>query len=161
MGCFYLDSSAVVKYYVAEPGTTWVQRIIEERTETGEWAHALFVSQLALVEVAAAVERRFRSGEVALRQREMVLARFAWDYRQRFDAVRVGEEVLHRAVELVARHPLRAYDAIQLASALVLADVLQASGLPSVTFASADGRLCQAADREGLHAVNPNEAEIP
>ena len=157
MAYFYLDSSAIVKYYVAEPGSSWTQRIIEARTETGEWAHVLFVSQLALVEVIAAVEKRLRLGEITRHQRDVALARFAMDYKQRFDALGVEEAVLRRAIELVTHHPLRAYDAVQLATALVLAEVLRLSGLSSLTFVSADARLCQAAEGEGLQVMNPND----
>jgi predicted nucleic acid-binding protein len=38
MAFYYFDASALVKYYVTEPGSMWVRWLIEERetaTETG------------------------------------------------------------------------------------------------------------------------------
>lgn len=157
MALFYLDTSALVKYYVPEFGTGWVQRQIDERLENGDWAHAIAISQLTFVEVAAAVERRYRTGELDDRQRQAILARFARDYRERFRALVVEERVIHRAAVLVSRHPLRAYDAVQLASALVLSEIVQRYGRPGPVFVSADGRLCAVAQQEGLEVVNPQE----
>ncbi|MBC7226674.1 MAG: type II toxin-antitoxin system VapC family toxin [Thermoflexales bacterium] len=159
MALLYLDTSALVKYYVPEPGTEWVRRQIDDRLENGEWANAITISQLAFVEVAAAVERRYRAGELDDHQRQAVLSRFARDYRERFALLAVEERVIHRAAMLVSRHPLRAYDAVQLASALVLAEIVRSYGRPQPLFASADSRLCEAARREGLDVVNPERAD--
>jgi len=51
---------------------------------------------------------------------------------------------------------LRAYDAVQLASALRANRALQAARLPSLLFLSADDRLITAATHEGLATDNPN-----
>lgn len=155
MALFYLDTSALVKYYVPEPGTNWVQRQIDDQLESGDWANSFAISQLTFVEVAAAVERRHRAGELDDLQRQAILARFAWDYRERFRVLAVEERVINQAAALVFRHPLRAYDAVQLASALILAEIIQRYGWPPPVFVSADGRLCEAARGEGLEVVNP------
>ena len=157
MALFYLDTSALIKYYVPEPGTGWVQRILDERNRDGEWTHWIAISQLTRVEIAAAVERRYRAGELSDRQRQAVLAGFARGCRERFEQIAVEERIIHRAAALVSRHPLRAYDAVQLASALVLAEALRPYGRPAPTFVSADARLCEAARREGLEVINSNE----
>jgi predicted nucleic acid-binding protein len=60
------------------------------------------------------------------------------------------------AGELVGRYPLRAYDAVQLASALrAQADLSQAASL-TLTFLAADEHLLAAAQAEGLLTENPN-----
>jgi predicted nucleic acid-binding protein len=64
--------------------------------------------------------------------------------------------VIERACQLLARHPLRAYDAIQLAAALVANEALVAAGVVTVTFLSADQRLLNAALAEGLAVVDPS-----
>jgi len=69
MGSLYLDSSAVVKYYIPETGSTWVQQIVDDRENT------VTVSQLTAVEVAAAVERRRRAKEISQPHRVRTLAR--------------------------------------------------------------------------------------
>ena len=46
-----------------------------------------------------------------------------------------------RAIELTQNHRLRGYDAVQLASALVVVDVMKTGGLPLLTFVAGDGDL--------------------
>jgi predicted nucleic acid-binding protein len=57
---------------------------------------------------------------------------------------------------LVTRHPLRAYDAVQLASALRVQSELVRTRAPALTFLSADDRLVAIAQAEGLLTDNPN-----
>jgi len=59
-----------------------------------------------------------------------------------------SDALIDRASALVARHVLRALDAIQLASALEL------------TFLSADDRLLDAVRQEHLQAENPEKLQI-
>ena len=58
---------------------------------------------------------------------------------------------MEEAARLIDRHPLRAYDALQLAGCLVVRDGMAGP----VTFVCADVRLCEAAGHEGLAALNP------
>jgi len=60
------------------------------------------------------------------------------------------------ARDLLDRHPLRAYDAVQLASAIVANQALIAANLPPLVFVSADDRLNAVAATEGLAVDNPN-----
>ncbi len=64
--------------------------------------------------------------------------------------------MLERARDLLEHHPLRAYDAVQLAAGLIANDALLAAGLPSLTFLAADTRLLNAATVEGLGTDDPN-----
>ena len=57
---------------------------------------------------------------------------------------------------LVTQHPLRAYDAVQLASALRLQLDLTGTESTSLTFLTADERLIAIAEAEGLLTDNPN-----
>lgn len=65
--------------------------------------------------------------------------------------------IADRAGELLDRHPLRAYDAIQLASALRINEVLTTANLSSPTFLSADNKLLAVAAAEALPTDNPND----
>lgn len=47
MPAYYLDSSALVKRYVTETGSAWVRELCQDA------ANAIFISELALVEVGA------------------------------------------------------------------------------------------------------------
>ncbi|MFQ5830631.1 MAG: type II toxin-antitoxin system VapC family toxin [Candidatus Methylomirabilia bacterium] len=61
--------------------------------------------------------------------------------------------MIHKAMDLIQAHPLRAYDAVQLASALTLA--MLPHGM-TLTFVSADEALLAVAQRRGLSTVNPS-----
>jgi predicted nucleic acid-binding protein len=64
--------------------------------------------------------------------------------------------VIDLACALLERHPLRAYDAIHLASALTAQQFLATEGHPPLVFLSSDDRLARAASAEGLDTDNPN-----
>ena len=73
-----------------------------------------------------------------------------------YEVVGLTDQVVKRAQDLLERQALRAFDAIQLASALESNDRLLAARLSPVTFASADARLLQAARDEGLMTMDPH-----
>ena len=153
MNGLYLDSSALVKYYIVETGSDYVRELMDDPD------NSISISQLTIVEVAAAVEKRGRAKEISEQHRVRTLARFGIDHRQCYRIARVSDQIVELAVALTGRHPLRAYDAMQLATALRLDRVLRDNRLSPVTFVSADGALCDVARAEGLAAVNPNTVE--
>lgn len=82
------------------------------------------VSAISRVEVAAALWRKHRAGELSSRTAALMVALFAADLMggddrpRRFESIDVDLPILDRAASLVAAFPLRGYDAVQLASAL-------------------------------------------
>lgn len=104
----FADSSALVKRYADEPGAKAVRAL-----------SFLVVSALARVEVPAALWRKTRIGELSTEQAGHLCSAFAVDYADAglMVAVAAGTTVLDDAARLVATHALRAYDAVQLASA--------------------------------------------
>lgn len=97
------------------------------------------------VEVVGAIERRVREGKLTREGRQAVLAHAAnlavkWTEIVDLTAVR------KRALTLLARHPVRAADAAQLAAALFVAEDDPAS----LVFVCLDERLADAAEREGF-----------
>lgn len=139
----YLDTSALVKRFVAEAGS---ERVAGLMVRGGLVATAT----IAYAEVFAALARRHREGALSRAAYATVQRRFAreWDAYVRVDLV---EAVLRRARDLVHRHPLRAYDAVHLGTAL---DLQEALGEP-VTLIAADSRLLDAASSEHLAVINP------
>src|ERR1019366_7112711 len=86
-------------------------------------------------ELAAAVARASRVGAVTEAQRDAILARLTLDF-PRLQVIELRASMLAIVPELVVRHPLRGYDAVQLATALHV----QSSGT-SVAFWSTDETL--------------------
>ena len=151
MANYYLDSSALVKRYVtSEVGSLWIQRITDPAT-----APLILMSHIGLVEVAAAFARKEREGELAATERRQYLGLFVLDCQHQVHLLPTTDPVLRLAAELTHRQALRAYDAIHLATALQASQLLVSAGAMALTFISADGRLCSAAQAEGLMVDNP------
>ena len=68
----------------------------------------------------------------------------------------LSDAVFVRARGLIGRHPLKAYDALQLALALQLYPSVVSLGGVAFTFISADDALNRGAAAEGLTVENPN-----
>jgi predicted nucleic acid-binding protein len=133
-----------VKLYADEPGHATVRRL-----------RSLIVSAIARVEVPAALWRKERLGELQSADAEVLVAAFAADYdgadreAPLFAAVALTPAVLETAAQVTAAHALRAYDAVQLASALAARDAD-----PGCTaFACLDDELRAAAARSGFGLV--------
>jgi len=54
MNYYYLDANVVVKYYLDEPGSTWVRQLIEAQDVIGRPAHVFFSAMITITEVSAA-----------------------------------------------------------------------------------------------------------
>lgn len=149
MPAYYFDSSAIVKYYVEEPGSAWVAAMLAHEDVPA------FISPIAGVEVLATFTRKGRRGELGSEAQEAAVRKFQGDFITRFTHGLLDLRTLQRAMDLVCQHPLRAYDALQLATSLLLASALPPD-FPPLTFVSADSSLNQLAERLGLSAENPN-----
>ncbi|MGH2585290.1 MAG: type II toxin-antitoxin system VapC family toxin [Dehalococcoidia bacterium] len=143
----FADSSALVKLYADEPHASQVRDL-----------EVVVVSQLARVEIPAAVWLKHRIGVLAREQAEVLVQQFEADYRGEeggeitFDVIRVDEPVLARAARLAGSRGLRAYDAVQLATALTAHEKVDEVD----AFACFDDQLRQAAAAESLE-VWPSE----
>jgi uncharacterized protein len=111
--------SALVKYYVTEPGSTWVRQIINEPDpETDQPRHILLIAEITHVETAAGfavIERIGRMGKAA---RDRAYRRFMSQLTHRYAIIPLTSEDIETAAHLTQQHPLKAYDAVQLAVAL-------------------------------------------
>lgn len=140
---FFLDSSALVKRYVAEIGTDMVTALIENEPN-------LAVSWLALPETLAAITRRLKGFSSSNADLTRIKDQFILDWQKMLVIAVTGAPV--NGVEmLIASHALRGADSIHLSSALWLG---QATKTP-VTFVASDTELLAAAKAEGLATINP------
>jgi predicted nucleic acid-binding protein len=148
---YYLDASALVKRYVHEAGSVWLRSLF-----SSPQAELLFTSRMTIVEVISAFARRVR--EDALTSAEFSAAEnaFRGDCSHDYQIMPPSLEIVDLACSLLRCHPLRAYDATHLASALSAQKFLTAEGRSPLIFLSADDRLTAAASAEGLAVDNPN-----
>jgi len=131
----YLDTSALVKLCVAEPGTDLVAAV-------WDGADLVATSRLADAEVRAVLASGRRAG--VLDDDDARTATAAWQrLRLGLRLVETVPALLDEAARLVDVHPLRAADAVHLASALALRS-------PDLLVVAWDEHLAAAARAEGL-----------
>ena len=149
---YLLDASVVVKRYAPERGSRWIKGLIANPE------NSVTIVKICIVEVAAALAKKVRTGEISRDDCQQTLNRFLADIeRGDYDVLEIDDEVVSFAVNLTQRHPLRGYDAVHLAAALVLNHALAEAGLSSLTFVAADNMLCKAAEKEKLTVENPDQ----
>ncbi len=146
----YFDSSALVKRYLVEMGTPWVQAWCQNQNQT------VAIAEIGLVEIAAAFAGKLRGAHITPVQYDSARADLAIDVQAEYVLVAVNRTVVDEAIELTSQHRLRGYDAVHLACALVLNRALVARDLLPLVFVSADNDLLNAAAGEGLSTENPN-----
>lgn len=122
----YLDASALVKRYVAEPGSDVLRRAVDA-------AEARFMSRVGFVEVLAAIGRGQSPDAVDAFRSEWAAV----------NVVEVDEAVAERAAALALADGIRTLDALHLASALSLAS-------PALRLATWDRRLHAGAQARGV-----------
>ncbi|MFQ5899820.1 MAG: type II toxin-antitoxin system VapC family toxin [Candidatus Methylomirabilia bacterium] len=147
MSAYFFDASAIVKRYLREVGSEWMRQLIVHEQPR------IFISSLSGAEVLAAIVRKGRTGEASPPERDKALRAFRREFATSYALIPPEPTVIHKAMDLVLTHPLRAYDAVQLASALAL------PALPNrmkFTFASANEALLTVTRRLGFTVENPS-----
>ena len=150
MTSYFLDSSAIVKRYIVETGSAWIDTLTAPASGA-----TMVLSEIALAEVAAALARAYRQGRFSQADRDNAVALFLGHCATEYELVPVSRVVIDRAVLLTQNYSLRGYDTVQLASALEADAVFRAACLARLTFVASDADLLAAAGPEGLTVDNP------
>lgn len=136
----YWDASSLVSLCVEE-ASTGILRKLAAQGAIVTWA-------VSRVEIASAIERRSRQGQLSSAARKAALLALE-QLAEAWTEVQAVAPVCERAERLLALHPLRAADAMQLGAALVAV-----SGPPrGHEFVCGDERLRDAASREGFRVL--------
>jgi predicted nucleic acid-binding protein len=151
MAVFYLDTSALVKRYVAEKGSGFVRQITDPNAANFTWT-----ASVTCVEIVSALFRRVNTGSIALAGAQAAEQAFRQDFYALLRTIDVAPNILAQAMAFAKIHWLRAYDAIHLASAIEYQHRRRALNLRPLLFLSADQPLNQAALAEGLLVDDPN-----
>jgi uncharacterized protein len=140
----YLDTSALVKYYVSEQGTEAVFQLIQDADLVGS-------AQITYVEMAAALAKATRLRWINVGEEEKAWGDFCADWPS-FTRINVTTPLVERAAQLARQHQLRGYDATHLAAASVWKESLE----NQITLASFDKDLWAAGKNAGID-IWPNE----
>ncbi|MBV7336269.1 type II toxin-antitoxin system VapC family toxin [Chloroflexi bacterium TSY] len=152
MSILYLDTSALAKRYLTESGWTWIQSLIDSSA-----GNTILAAEITRVEVAAALSARHRATDgISQTERDNAVRLLVHHCNIEYMMIPVDTTVLDRALTLTQNHRLRGYDAVQLATALVVNEQYLAAELPALTFVTADADLVAAGDAEGLVTDDPN-----
>ncbi|HEV7996374.1 MAG TPA: type II toxin-antitoxin system VapC family toxin [Stellaceae bacterium] len=146
MALYFLDTSALVKLYVQEPGTDRLLYLTGDQLE-----NRFAVLAISMVELRSAIRRRQRAGDIEAGVASAVLENVQRHMESRFLRQAVNDTVIDTALGIIDRHALRAYDAIQLAGCLVIGG----TAAEPFTFVCSDHRLLEAARSEQLKVFDP------
>jgi predicted nucleic acid-binding protein len=142
----FFDASAAAKRYFQEIGSDRVNEL---------WSGREFFSSLVILhcELRSALNRKHRERALPRGAYRTLKEQIQEDLKK-IQAVPVNAELIQLSLRLLDSHPLKALDSLYLAGALGLQQTLK----EPVLFVSADRQLLQAAQAEGLRALNPEMA---
>ena len=149
---YFLDTSALVKRYVYETGSDWIQLIT-----TPQESNTLIIARITWVEMLSALARLQREGNISQKNVEAFIKTLQYAFDMQYQIVEFDASLAEEAGRLVQQYPLRAYDSVQLASAIKIQTALAGFQNVSYTFVSADNRLLNVAKITGLSVINPND----
>jgi uncharacterized protein len=132
----YLDTSSLVKLYVAEAGSEEVRAQVDRAT-------VVATSMIAYPEARAALARRRRERLLAPAAFDVAKVKLEADWPS-YLAIQVTDTLCKDAGDLAERYALRGYDSVHLASYL---EVARRAGAADTEFSSSDDRLNVAAGR--------------
>ncbi len=140
---YYFDTSALVKRYHVEKGTSHLDLVFAEPDAT------FIIASITIAEFTAAIARRLAEGEITREALLRILSKFSEDVIAEFWILDIERHHIHDAQQLILRYGLRTLDAIQLALLLVAKTL-------SPVFLCSDARLLEAARGEGITVRDPS-----
>lgn len=140
----YLDASALVKRYVAENYTQEVRSLIRR-------ARMVATTELSRIEVVAAIMRAVRTGNLISQEASKAIEVLRSDWADTM-SLKVSGAILTTGEHAVFTHPLKGYDAIHLASAIIWREALRTE----ITLACFDSQLRRAAKAEKFRLWPPD-----
>ena len=112
MKLWFADTRALIKRYVREPGSDWIRNDVVK--------DEIVIAQLTSIEITAALGRRYRQGVLSTfafyQARRMFLLHLQ---NNQYTTIELEQRIVDDAIRLTFHQGLRAYDAAQLATALV------------------------------------------
>lgn len=97
MTIYFLDSSALVKRYVPEIGTIWIQALADPDT-----SNQLYIARITWVEVLSALARRQREGSVDPSQTTQIFLVFRHHFNVQYRVLELTQTLTELAEQLVS-----------------------------------------------------------
>lgn len=144
----YLDASTLVKRYISEPGTPEVEKAISSAGVVG-------TSIISRAEVSAALAKAIRTVTLTREKAASALQVFRSEWPN-LVRIQTTEMLIAQADALAWELSLRGYDAVHLASALLLKESMD----EEVEMATFDLQLWKASQKRGLIVFLDNLPEL-
>jgi len=151
MAAYYADSSVLVKRHIPETGSAWFTSLADPLS-----GNTVVTARISLVEIYSALNRRVREASITRADYISVISDLNSIWSTDYEIIELTQPLIDDTRLLCERHPLRAYDAVQLASTLHAQRIRLSLGMSALVFLSADNRLLTAAQAEGFAADDPN-----
>lgn len=139
----YLDTSALVKLYALENGRDLVEQAVDEAT-------VIATSSVAYAEARVTLARKRREGVFSDEDLREAVAALDGDWHT-FETLTATDNTASLAGNLAEEYALRGFDAVHLASALLVREAalaeVEEGAEDTVRFLSFDGGLSQAAQK--------------
>jgi predicted nucleic acid-binding protein len=151
MAIAFLDTSAFMKLYLSERGSTWIRGFVVGKQ--------VVISELALVEASTTLGRLYRDGIYTRRQASILYSQI-YNERSKYSIFDLAATPLNKITSLALNLPvglrLRALDGIHLVAAKSVQDSVSkhVPAVPTV-FVSADVQLLRVAQAQGFTVENP------
>jgi predicted nucleic acid-binding protein len=140
----YLDTSALLKRYVREPGSD----VVKDWLTSAEFVGS---SILTRPEMVSALSRAVKGGYLSFEQ-ALELRKLFYEDWSTIAEIAISELLISRAEALAWEYKLRGYDSVHLAAALLWQEMLQAS----ITLVTFDRQLWEAGQQTGLQVLPAN-----
>lgn len=150
---WYVDSSVLVKRYLHEPGSRWLQHQFQHHEVL------VMISDLGRSEIISALNRVRREGKLSVDAYQLRRDTFLNHCQTTYQIIAITSTLIDETMRLMEVHPLRTYDALHLATFRAVSAQMALRQLAIPTLLAADGKLLAAARDEGLPAIDPVVAE--
>ena len=139
---YFFDTSALFKRYVQEEGSDIVDGLFED-------GNSLFISSITLCEVISNLRRLVDvDGIITEKEFDLLKSTFLGDVAdEQLDLIELNTGILLESLEIISNKYVTPLDAIQLASALSLAE--------KPIFVCSDRKLLRITKGYGLEVLNP------
>ncbi|MEH2323291.1 MAG: type II toxin-antitoxin system VapC family toxin [Nostoc sp.] len=82
MAIYFIDSSALVKRYISETGSSWVLQLFDPTLK-----NEVFIAAITAVEIIAAITRQSRGGSISITDATITRNQFKSDLQKDYQIV--------------------------------------------------------------------------
>ena len=142
---YYMDTSALIKKYIDEVGSTQVRELIASDDN-----EAIVTALITKAETGAALAAKVRNHTLSKTDYDQIISELDDDFSDNYTYIDLEYDIVTLAIKLAEKHKLRGYDSVQLATA-----VQSQTLYTPMKFVCADKNLLNAAINEGFEVIEP------